>query len=374
MRRFAQKAGKAVRFLVFVLLFPVLILPAYAIDTEEIIDRQEDAVDIAQLERAARKSGSEVEYGETLDQSLLELWDEVRDAFSGAWKAALRSGVSILAIILFCAVGEMVLETAGNRLKPLIPAAGALAVGTAALADVDAMLGLGSSSISAMASFSDVLLPIVAAVTAATGAITGASVRQMAAVLFSDLLMNLIRKLLIPLLYGYVAAAICYAALGNEGVKKVSGLLKWTVTTLLSAVVLAFVGYLSVSKVVAGSADAMTVKAAKFAISGTIPVVGGILSDAAETILASAGVLRGTVGVFGTVTILGICLIPLLRMAIHYLVYKVIGAVSAAVGLGRLSLLVEQIGGAFGLMMGMTGACCLLMLIAVVSSLTAMSI
>ena len=56
-------------------------------------------------------------------------------------------------------------------------------------------------------------------------------------------------------------------------------------------------------------------KAAKFAISGAIPVVGGILSDAAETVLASAGILKGTVGVFGMVTILGICLIPLLQIS-----------------------------------------------------------
>ena len=133
---------------------------------------------------------------------------------------------------------------------------------------------------------------------------------------------------------------------------------------------LAFVGYLSVSGVVAGTADAMTVKAAKFAISGAIPVVGGILSDAAETILASAGVLKGTVGVFGMLTILAICLLPLLQMAVHYLLYKVAAALSATVGSGPLCALVDQISGAFGLLLGMTGACCLLLLIALVSSIS----
>ena len=150
--------------------------------------------------------------------------------------------------------------------------------------------------------------------------------------------------------------------------------MKWMTTTLLTTVMIAFVGYLSVSKVVAGSADALTIKATKFAVSTTIPVVGGILSDAAETILASAGVLRGTVGVFGTVGILGVCLIPMLRIAAHYLVYKLVGAVSAVVGSGRVCGLVDQIGTAFGMMMGMTGACCLLLLIAIVSSITAVSV
>ena len=47
-------------------------------------------------------------------------------------------------------------------------------------------------------------------------------------------------------------------------------------------------GYLTASGAIAGSADAAAVKAAKMTISRAIPVVGGILSDAAETVLAGA--------------------------------------------------------------------------------------
>ena len=41
-----------------------------------------------------------------------------------------------------------------------------------------------------------------------------------------------------------------------------------------------------------------------------MPVVGGILSEAAESILAGAGLLKGMVGVFGTFAILAMCLVP----------------------------------------------------------------
>ena len=56
---------------------------------------------------------------------------------------------------------------------------------------------------------------------------------------------------------------------------------------------------------------------ARSAIGTAIPVVGGIISDAADTILAGAGVLRQSVGVVGTLTVLAICvrkelLLPLL--------------------------------------------------------------
>ena len=111
-------------------------------------------------------------------------------------------------------------------------------------------------------------------------------------------------------------------------------------------------------------------KAAKFAISGAVPVVGGILSDAAETVLASAGVLRGTVGVFGMVTVLGICLVPLLRLAVHYLAYKLVAALASALGSGPPCALVDRLSSAFGLVLGMMGASCLLLLITLVSCLS----
>ncbi len=360
-------------FAILPCLIGVLWSPAHAVSMEDALQRQEESLDIDELEDAADKAGSDVKYGVSLEDGLNDLLEQGTAAAGGIVRAALKSGVLLMAVILLCGVGEAVYETAGKGSLPFIPVVGALAVAAIAVTDVNSMLGLGRSTIDSMTSFANVLLPTVAAVTAATGAVTGAAVRQMAAVLFSDLLVNLISGLLIPLLYAYLAASIAYAALGNEGLKRIGALMKWVVTTLLTTVMLTFVGYLTLSGVIAGSADAMTIKATKFAISGTIPVVGGILSDAAETILASAGVLRGTVGVFGTVTILGICLLPVLHIAVHYLMYKLVAALSATVGSGRVAGLIDQIGGAFGLMLGMTGACCLLLLVALVSSVSVVS-
>ena len=286
---------------------------------------------------------------------------------AGRVRRAVRASGLILLILLFCGLAETVQEGAGGSHSSSVSLAGTLAVTAVAVADVNALLGMGTGAIARMTSFANVLLPTAAALTAATGAVTGAAARQLAAALFSDLLVNLIHGLLVPLLYGYIAASAAQAAVGENRLKRLADLLKWTVTTVLTVVTMAFVGYLTASGVVAGTADAATVKAAKFAISGAIPVVGGILSDAAETVLASAGILKGTVGVFGMVTILGICLIPLLQLAVHYLAYKLTAALASALGDGPVCGLVDRLGGAFGLVLGMTGACCLLLLIALVS-------
>ncbi len=348
-------------FALLPLVLSLLCLPAWAGTV-----REED-FGVSEVERSAAEQGGTAEYGAGLDDGLAELVDTGTRELAGIVRRAVRSSVLILLILLFCGLAETVQEGAGGSPSRSVSLAGTLAVTAVAVADVNALLGMGTGAIARMTSFANVLLPTAAALTAATGAVTGAAARQLAAALFSDLLVNLIHGLLVPLLYGYIAASAAQAAVGENRLKRLADLLKWTVTTVLTVVTMAFVGYLTASGVVAGTADAATVKAAKFAISGAIPVVGGILSDAAETVLASSGILKGTVGVFGMVTILGICLIPLLQLAVHYLAYKLTAALASALGDGPVCGLVDRLGGAFGLVLGMTGACCLLLLIALVS-------
>lgn len=343
---------------------------ASAAAVQDALEVQKETLELDQLEQAAKDytDGTGISLEKGWEENLSALVETGTDQLFGVVKKAVRSGVLLLVIALLCSLGEGVSIFAGEISVPVIPLAGSLSVAAVAVADVNSLLGMGTQAMEGITSFSNVLLPVVTAVTAATGAITGAAARQMAAVLFSGLLVNLIDRLLVPVLYGYIAASVAYAAVGNEGLKRIASFLKWLVTTVLTVVLMAFVGYLTVSGVMTGSADAATIKAAKFAISGAVPVVGSILADASESVLAAAGILRGTVGVFGMVIILGICLLPFLHLAIHYLAYKLAAALSATVVDGRVCTLIDSLGSAFGLILGMTGACALLMLVALVSS------
>ena len=218
----------------------------------------------------------------------------------------------------------------------------------------------------------DVLLPAVSMATAASGSPAMAVVKHGATILFSDFLLRLIHSLLIPLCYAFVAANVAWAALANEGLKRLAGFLKWLITMVLSVVLLVFVGYLNLSGVISGGADAATVKAAKFTLSNLVPVVGGVISDTAETLLAGAAILRNAAGVFGMLAVLGICVAPFLNLGAHYLLYKGTAALAAtAAGSGRLTGLIEALGTAFGLILAMTASCAVLLTVAMVSAVSA---
>jgi stage III sporulation protein AE len=68
--------------------------------------------------------------------------------------------------------------------------------------------------------------------------------------------------------------------------------------------------------------------------------------------------------------VLGMCVVPFLQLGVHYIAYRVTGALSATVGDSRLVELIEGIGSAFGLVLGMTGACAFLLLISMVAAIS----
>lgn len=349
----------------------LLIGQASAVSREEIIDAQIDALELDDLKSAAQEYAPDFNWGETPDfnDGLRGLLNEGSKSFGGILKRALHSCVLLLVIVLFGAIAENVLGAGAEKGKFAIPIASSLAVTSIAITDATTLIGLGSEMIGEIEAFTKVLLPTMAAATAASGSPAVAAAKQLAAMLFSDVLVSLIHRFLLPLVYAYIAVCTAHAALGNEGLKRIAGTLKWIVTSVLTMLLIAFVGYLSVSGVIAGTTDTLTLKAAKFTVSSIVPVVGGILSDAAETVLVGAGMLKNSVGIFGMLVVLGMSIVPFLQIGIHYLVYKMTAALSATVADSRISGLIDGISGAFGLVLGMCGACALLLLISMISAI-----
>lgn len=314
--------------------------------------------------------GYGVRQGESLDRGLSNLFSDALSQAGALFRASLSTAMKLTAVVLLCALAESARVGEGFQ---AVTVAGALAITALTMTDMAAMIGLGRDTLGRMESFSALLLPAMAVLTAATGGVTAAAARQGATVLFSQLLITAMDRLLVPLVYAFVAVCCAHAAVGNPGLKKVADLIKSAVTFVLTALLLAFVGYLTASGAIAGSVDAAAVKAAKLAISRAVPVVGGILADASESVLAGAGALRGTVGAAGLVVVLAICITPFLRLAVQYLVYKGAAALCATVAQPQLAGLIDAIGSAFGLVLGMTGAGALVMLVSLVSAIAAVA-
>lgn len=283
-----------------------------------------------------------------------------------------RGAASVLLVVALCGAVESFYQ--GERSAALyLPMAGALSVTVLTAGSLDTLIGLGAETIGELNLFSKALLPTLAAATAASGAVTTATFQQVSTVFFVDLLLNLIHGLLLPLVYLYIGALTAASCMPENRLGSIAEGLKKVITWLLTSALLLFTVYLSVVRVISGAADGTTVKVTKAAISGVVPVVGGIIAEATETVLAGAGMLKNTIGVFGMLAILAACVYPFLQLGIQYLLYKLTAFLAGALGSPGLCKLIDGLGGAFGLVLGMTGSCALLLLVSVLSSVAAVA-
>ena len=76
--------------------------------------------------------------------------------------------------------------------------------------------------------------------------------------------------------------------------------------------------------------------------------------------------LKNSVGVFGMLAVLAVCLTPFLRVGVQYLMLKLTAAVSGTVGLPSHVKLIKHFSSAMGYLLAMNGACALMALICVV--------
>ena len=286
----------------------------------------------------------------------------------------MRLAQLLLGVVLLCGVAESFFTAAEQPSVPrFVPMAGALAITLTAAGDLQQMMGLGVETMEELDVFAKALLPTLSAAAAASGGAITAGARQVATVFFANLLLSVIRKLLLPLLYCCIAAAAADTMVPDHGLKKIGAGISKAVTWALTATMVVFTGFLTLTGAATGAADAMTVQMTRSAIATAVPVVGSIISEATGTVLAGAGVLKNAVGIFGMLAVLAICLTPFLNMAVQYLLYKLTAFLAGIVTQGALAELINALGTAFGLMLGMTGSCALLLLISITSAVSAVT-
>ena len=107
----------------------------------------------------------------------------------------------------------------------------------------------------------------------------------------------------------------------TDGIKKV-------VIWLLGLIMTIFIGVLSLQRSISVSTDSIALKAVRFAVSSSVPFVGGAVSDALATVKTSVQLIKSGIGSFGIIAGASI----LLPVLINTLIYKLFLFIGKTIG------------------------------------------
>ena len=220
------------------------------------------------------------------------------------------------------------------------------------MANFSNIISMMKESISNLVGFVNCIVPILLALMTATGSITSVGLIQTLIIFVVVFTANTITLFVLPITL--IATAIGIVSNLSERIQtgKLSKFLKSSVTWFLGVVVTVFVSILSLEGGLTSNVDGLAAKGIKSAATTFIPVVGKALGESVDMVIGSTALLKNSIGIVGMFVIIGICAMPIIKLAILTITYHFASAICEPLADKKIVSLLEQMGGTFKVLLG----------------------
>lgn len=272
--------------------------------------------------------------------------------------------VSILVIIIIHSILKSISESLENDgIAKLIYYVQYILIVTIIMTNFSDIVELVQDTTSNLVGFMNMLVPLLISLMLYTGSITTSSVIEPIILFMINFIGNMIQNVIIPFVLILTSLVIISKISDRVQIDRLSKFLKSGIIWFLGIVLTIFVGVVSLEGTISSSVDGITAKTAKTIVSSAIPVVGKILGDAVDTVLGCGIILKNAVGLVGVIIVIGICIMPILKLAVLSTFYKLLATLVQPVADGKIVNLLEQIGDIFKIFLGVLSAISVMLII-----------
>lgn len=285
------------------------------------------------------------------------IYQKILNLFGNELKTGIKTLLSILIIIIIHSILKSISENLENdTISTIIYYVQYIAIVTIIMSNFTDIVQMVKETANNLVGFMNCLVPILLSLMIYTGSITTSSILEPIILFMINFIGNLIETIFIPLTL--IIAVICIVSKISDKVQieKLAKFMKSSMVWVLGIILTIFVGVLSIEGTLSSSVDGITAKTAKAVVSSAVPIVGKILGDAVDTVLGCGIVLKNAVGFVGVIVIIGICIMPIIKLGILTICYKLASSVCEPIADGKIVSLLEQIGDIFKILLAILSA------------------
>lgn len=220
-------------------------------------------------------------------------------------------------------------------------------------------------SVQNLVSFINLLIPILITLMITTGCITSAGMLEPIIIFMVTIIGNFIVNIVIPITLVSTALGIISQISNKVQIDKLAKFMKSSTVWVLGVILTLFVGVTSLEGNLSSSVDGVTAKTTKAAVSNFIPVVGKILGDAVDTVMGCSIILKNALGIVGVVVIIGICIVPILKLATLMTMYYLGSALCQPIADEKIIKLLSHMGDTFKLLLAVLCSVSVMLIIGV---------
>ncbi len=253
--------------------------------------------------------------------------------------------ITVFALLILSAVINAIKpEKFGKGVSEIVHFAIYSAIICSVTAIAYSMLKTGKDAIDYLSKTVQTVFPIVLALMSVTGSSSAvafspsvAFVSETAVIIAENVIFPLVVFMMVSVVVSNINKSVKLKGLCDF----LSSSLKW----IIGLIVAVFSVFLTVKGLTAGIYDGISLRAVKYALNSSVPIVGGLIKDGFDMILASAVLIKNSLGVFAIIVIFITALKPVLEIVVLSMCLKLINAVTEPLGNGRVSEFIRGICG-----------------------------
>ena len=281
-------------------------------------------------------------------------------------KESFRLMFNVLIIIIIHSVMKEIIENLGNNSSAKIAYfVQYLMIVTLVTQSFLSVLNITKEAIDNLSNFMNLLIPLLTTLILTTGCISISNIFQPTLIFLSSMLGNFFNNFLMPVLLMSITFSIISNISDKVQLDKLSKFFKSSIVWILGILLTVFTCLISVEGTLSSSVDALTAKTTKAAVSNFIPVVGKILGDTTETIIGCSNILKNAVGIIGLIIIVGIVLIPLLKILTLWVTFCLTSAICEIIADNKIVKLTSQIADSYRILLAILFSVSIMFFIAI---------
>jgi len=350
--------------IIFILTF--ILLPhtnlANEISQEEIINSQQETLRITNFVDEAKKYSSQVfediDYGELLNSAISGdidnelLGRSILNLLGKETLASIKIIASIIVIIIIHSIIKSISDGLENKgIAQITYYVQYILIVTLIMTNFADVIDMVKTSINNLINFSNCLIPLLMTLILSTGSIASVNIIQPILLFMITFIGNFINGIIIPITLVATTLSIVSKISDRIQLDKLSKFFKSSVVWILGVILTLFVGVVSLEGTLGSTVDGITAKTTKAAVSSFIPVVGKILGDAVDTVIGCTTILKNAVGIVGVIVIIGICILPIIKLVALMCTYYIGSAICQPIADKKIIDLLTQIGDTFKILL-----------------------
>lgn len=264
----------------------------------------------------------------------------------------IKDSVKILASVVIIIVIHSILKSISDSLEnksisTITYYVQYILIVTLIMSNFSDIINMTKNAIQNMVGYSQTLIPILMTLILTTGSVASVSVIEPIILFLVNFISNIFEVFIIPLVLISTSISIVSKISDKIQIDKISKFMKSSIVWGLGVVLTLFVSIISLDGTLTSSVDGITAKTAKAAVSNLIPVVGKILGDSIDTVIGCSNILKNAVGIVGVLVIIGICIMPIIKLAVLTISYHLAAAVCQPIADEKIVKLLDEMGGTF---------------------------